>query len=137
MSIRIVLADDHAIFREGLRSLIEKETDMSVVGEAGNGIEAVQRAEELIPDIVIMDIAMPEMDGMAFFKAVRSRQDWIAIPFIFLTARGDREEGHPRRVGGGADDHVAGLDAVEEAVGRAVRRSGVPRKELFITTLMA
>jgi two-component system, NarL family, response regulator NreC len=64
MKIRIILADDHKIVRDGLRSLIEKQDDMEVVAEAVNGREAVRIAQELAPDVVIMDIAMPELNGI-------------------------------------------------------------------------
>ena len=64
MSIRILLADDHQLFREGVRSLLEKEADMEVVAEADNGRLAVQQAGELKPDIVVMDISMPDLNGM-------------------------------------------------------------------------
>jgi DNA-binding NarL/FixJ family response regulator len=64
MSIRILLADDHAIVRQGLHSLLEKETDIEVVGEAENGREAMQLVRELQPDIVIMDITMPNLNGI-------------------------------------------------------------------------
>lgn len=64
MSIRIILADDHRIMREGLRSLLEKQPDIEVVAEAENGRTAVQLVRELSPDVVIMDIAMPDLNGI-------------------------------------------------------------------------
>ena len=62
--IRILLADDHTIVRDGLRALLEKQPDMTVAGEAADGREAVQIAEEHTPDVVVMDIAMPNMNGI-------------------------------------------------------------------------
>ncbi len=62
--IRVLLADDHAVLRAGLRALINAEPDMEVVGEAGDGIEAVERARELKPDVVVMDVAMPRLNGL-------------------------------------------------------------------------
>jgi len=59
---------------------------------AEHGLEALQQMETASPDIIISDISMPEMDGFAFYDAVRSRIDWVTIPFIFLTARGERED---------------------------------------------
>jgi two-component system, NarL family, response regulator NreC len=74
--IRLLVADDHSILRHGLRLILEAEPDMTVVGEAANGIEAVKRARQLKPDIVIMDISMPEQDGIQslqqMIKTVRS-----------------------------------------------------------------
>lgn len=63
--IKILLADDHAMLRAGLRALISAEPDLTVVGEAGNGDEAVRLTEQLHPDVVVMDISMPVKDGLA------------------------------------------------------------------------
>jgi two-component system response regulator NreC len=65
MTTSVMLADDHAMLRAGLKALINAEPDMHVVGEAGNGEEAVRLAEQLRPDVVVMDISMPVMDGLA------------------------------------------------------------------------
>ena len=62
--IRLVLADDHAVLRAGLRALLAAEPDLSVVGEAGNGAEAIALVERKRPDVVVMDLDMPEMDGL-------------------------------------------------------------------------
>lgn len=62
--IRILLADDHAMVRKGFRLILENEPDMEIVGEAANGREAVDNAEKLVPDIVVMDVAMPELNGI-------------------------------------------------------------------------
>jgi len=64
MPIRILVADDHAIVRDGLRALLERQNDMAIAGEASDGRECVRLAEELSPDVVVMDIAMPNMNGM-------------------------------------------------------------------------
>lgn len=64
MSVRILLADDHGIIREGLRSLLEKESDLEVIGEAEDGRKAMGMVSELSPDIVIMDITMPNLNGV-------------------------------------------------------------------------
>ena len=62
--IRILLADDHAVVRQGFRLLLDEQPDMEVVGEAGNGREAVQCAADLKPDVIVMDVAMPELNGI-------------------------------------------------------------------------
>jgi DNA-binding NarL/FixJ family response regulator len=62
--IRILLADDHTVVRDGLRALLERQSDMAVVAEAGDGRECVQMAENHLPDVVLMDVAMPEMNGI-------------------------------------------------------------------------
>ena len=73
MTIRVLLADDHAVVREGLRALLAASAGISVVGEVGNGREALRRAEELRPDVVVMDIAMPELNGIEAAAMIRSR----------------------------------------------------------------
>jgi len=62
--IRILLADDHAVVRQGFRMILAEQPDMEIVGEAGNGREAVELAENLKPDIVVMDVSMPELNGI-------------------------------------------------------------------------
>ena len=64
MSISVVIADDHAIVRDGLKLLLESQPDIVVTGEARNGRDAVMQAKKLRPDIIIMDIAMPELNGI-------------------------------------------------------------------------
>jgi DNA-binding NarL/FixJ family response regulator len=64
MTAKMVLADDHVLFRDGLRVLLEKEADLTVVGEANNGREAVRLVAELQPDIVVMDVSMPDLNGI-------------------------------------------------------------------------
>ena len=64
MSIRIFIVDDHKIVRQGLRSLLAKQTDLEVVGEADTGLTAVQLVQELLPDVIIMDVAMPDLNGI-------------------------------------------------------------------------
>ncbi len=68
--MRIVLVDDHEMFREGLRAMLEQQTDLEVVGEAGNGREAVDLVAKTQPDIVVMDIAMPDLNGIAAARQI-------------------------------------------------------------------
>ncbi|HET9979147.1 MAG TPA: response regulator transcription factor [Ktedonobacterales bacterium] len=70
--IRILLVDDHPIFRAGLRALLESQPDVRVVGEAGNGAEAITRARELQPDIILLDISMPDMDGLEALRRMQA-----------------------------------------------------------------
>jgi DNA-binding NarL/FixJ family response regulator len=71
--IRVLLADDHAVVREGLRGFLQLQPDIEVVGEAADGAEARRLAEELEPDVVIMDLVMPEGGGVAAIEGLRSR----------------------------------------------------------------
>jgi len=80
--LRILLADDHQVVRDGLRLLIESQRDMRVVGEADNGKEALKRARELKPDVIIMDLSMPELNGLQTterLKAERSKARVVAL----------------------------------------------------------
>ena len=71
MPIRVFLADDHAVLRDGMRSLLEEQGDIVVVGDAPNGRLAVQQAQQLAPDVVVMDIAMPELNGIDAARQIR------------------------------------------------------------------
>jgi DNA-binding NarL/FixJ family response regulator len=62
--LRILLADDHAVVRQGFKMILAEQPDMEIVGEAGNGRDAVEQAERLAPDVVVMDVAMPELNGI-------------------------------------------------------------------------
>jgi DNA-binding NarL/FixJ family response regulator len=81
--IRILIADDHPIFRRGLREVIEKAPHLTVVAEAEDGIAALERIKESRPDIAILDIDMPEMDGFAVTRALG--EDQLPVTIIFLT----------------------------------------------------
>jgi len=85
--IRVLLADDHAILRSGLRALLNLEPDMEVVGEASNGREAVDLAQRLRPDVIVMDISMPEMDGLAAARAIREIE--FAGHIVMLTVHAE------------------------------------------------
>ena len=82
--IRIMLVDDHAVVRSGLSAFLSVQTDMELVGEAENGEQAVTRAEILKPDVILMDLMMPEMDGVAATQAIKKRHPGIQI--IALTS---------------------------------------------------
>lgn len=71
--IRVLLVDDHALFREGLRAILRYYDDIEVVGEASSGVEAAAQVGILRPDIVVMDIAMPGMNGMDATRVIRER----------------------------------------------------------------
>jgi len=85
--IRVVLADDHVAVREGLKLLIEGQPDMRVVAEAGDGHGAVEQARMLTPDVVVMDISMPGMNGLVATRTLRAQLPATAI--VILTRHGD------------------------------------------------
>src|SRR5262249_59307314 len=82
--IRVVIVDDHAVVREGLRTYLELEDRLEIVGEASNGREAVDKVRALKPDVVLMDLLMPEMDGIAATKAIKEVAPEVQV--IVLTS---------------------------------------------------
>lgn len=90
MSIRVLVADDQALFREALRTLLEVQPGIEVVGEAGDGDEAVRRSAELHPDVVLMDLRMPVLDGIAATARLRAEQADVRV--LALTTFDDDED---------------------------------------------
>jgi DNA-binding NarL/FixJ family response regulator len=84
MSIRILIVDDHSVVRQGLRMFLALDNDLEVVGEAADGAEALRRARELKPDVVLMDLLMPVMDGITAIAAIRKEMPEIEV--IALTS---------------------------------------------------
>ena len=121
MKIKILLTDDHKIFRDGLRALIDREDNMEVIGEAENGRTAVALARKLKPDIVIMDITMPDMNGIEATRLLLAEMPNTKI--IALSVHSDR-----RYVSGmieaGASGHLlkdCDFEELVRAVGHVVR----------------
>jgi len=117
--IRILIADDHPIVREGLVAIIQRRTDMTVVGEAATGREAVELYHQMKPDIILMDLRMPEMDGVEAIQAIRGKDPNARI--IILTTY-DSDEDIYRGLRSGARAYLlkdAGREALLEAI-RAV-----------------
>jgi DNA-binding NarL/FixJ family response regulator len=85
--VRVLLADDHKIVREGLRLLIDSQPDMKVVGEAANGREALDKAKKLKPDVVVMDLTMPELNGLQATERLRLERPEVKV--VALTAHED------------------------------------------------
>jgi len=88
--IRVLLVDDHVLFRKGLASLIDPLEDMEVVGEAGDGREALERARELMPDLILMDIHMPGWDGLKATQLIKEEMPYVKI--VMLTISDDNED---------------------------------------------
>src|SRR5512136_2471597 len=89
-SIRIVVADDHPLVREGLRTLLSQQGEFEVVGEARDGLEAVEQAKALRPDVVLLDLAMPRLHGLDALKALNETTPDVKV--ILLSAAIEREE---------------------------------------------
>ena len=87
--IKVLIADDHAVVREGTRQILEQESDIDVVAEAENGEEAVSMAGSLKPDVAIIDISMPKMDGIEATRQIKARYPTVAV--LILTAYDDEQ----------------------------------------------
>lgn len=98
--IRILLVDDHAVLRAGLRALLNAETDMEVVGEAANGREAVERAETLRPDVIVMDLSMPGMGGLDATRQINEKG--LQTRVLVLTVHAEQQYLLPVLQAGGA-----------------------------------
>jgi DNA-binding NarL/FixJ family response regulator len=129
--IRVVIVDDHALFRRGLDLILSAEPDIKIVGEAADGIEAVSRAEELHPDVVLMDIRMPRSSGIEAARRIRERLPDSRV--IMLTVS-DADDDLYESVRAGASGYLLKEVAIEE-LADAVR--AVARGQSLISPSMA
>ena len=111
--IKIILADDHRIVREGIRSLLEKSDHLEVIAEAENGREAVQMAKELNPDVILMDIAMPLLNGLE--ATLQIKRDCPDVKVLALTIHED-EEYIRQMLASGAMGYITKYAATDELV---------------------
>ncbi len=111
--IRILLADDHPIVRSGLRSTIESDPGLQVIAEANDGEEALEQIRTNRPDVVVLDIDMPRLDGLGVARELQKAR--IAVPILFLTLHGEEELFH-KAMELGAKGYVLKETAVNEIV---------------------
>jgi DNA-binding NarL/FixJ family response regulator len=115
--IRVLIVDDHAVVREGLRTFLELQDGIDVVGEAGNGTEALEQARRVEPDVVLMDLVMPGLDGVGTMRQLRERSPQIRV--IVLTSFLDDDRLMPAIRAGAAGYLLKDVDPAELA--QAVR----------------
>ncbi len=87
MAIKVIIADDHAIVRAGLRTLITSENDLELIGEATGGLEAIEKVDQLSPDVLVLDISMPDKDGIEVIRKLKEEGKTCAI--LVLTVHED------------------------------------------------
>ena len=104
MTIRVLLVDDHPVVRTGLRALLETEPDITVVGEAGDGLSAISLARALRPDIVVTDLLLPDVDGVAVTHSIRAELPTTQV--LILTSVGEEDASLVRAVRAGAIGYV-------------------------------
>jgi DNA-binding NarL/FixJ family response regulator len=129
--IRVLLADDHAMLREGLRALLSSMGDIEVVAEVANGREAVRRALELAPEVVLMDIGMPDMNGVEATALLLAKLPGVRV--IALSMHGDAEHVQ-RALQAGAAGYLLKESAAAEVVA-AVRAVHAGRRYLSIAVM--
>ncbi len=122
--IRVLLADDHLILREGIRSLLGKVPDIEVVGEAGEGGEAVAKVEQLVPDVVLMDITMPGMSGLEATRQIKQKYPQVKVLILTIHATNQYLS---QMLQAGASGYVVKTTATSELISaiRAVHQGDV------------
>src|SRR4051812_9921809 len=124
MNMRILIADDHELVRRGLRSLLASRTGWNVCGEAKDGLEAVEKAKQLHPDVVLLDITMPELNGLDAARIIR--RDDPAMEIVILSQHDPREMTAPALQAGAREyisksDVASGLLVALEAIERELK----------------
>lgn len=129
MTIRLLLVDDHAVVRSGLRMLLEQEPDLAIVGEAGTSAETLAQVEQLAPNLVLLDIGLPDASGIDTCAAIK--RQWPGVAVVALTIHED-EEYFFRMLQAGANGYVPKRAAPEELL-TAVRTAAAGGVYLYPT----
>ncbi len=130
-TIKLLIVDDHPVVREGIGAMLRREPDFKIVGEASNGLEAVEKARELEPDVILMDLRMPELDGVEAITRIRA--DYPEVKFIILTTYSD-DEYIFKGIAAGARAYLL-KDAPREELFKAIRM--VSKGESLIQPVVA
>lgn len=117
--ISVLLVDDHTLFRSGIRSLLQRHADFSVVGEAADGVEGIKRAQQLHPDVVLLDLNMPGMSGVETLQLIL--QDCPGTAIVMLTVSEDAEDLTTALKAGACGYLIKNIDA--DYLVRAIRRA--------------
>ena len=131
-SLRILLAEDHAVVREGTRQILERDPGLEVVGEAADGAEVVEMARRLVPDVVLLDLGLPRLDGLEVWRRLRARGGEIQPLIVAMTGYG-QDEDRRRSEEAGFDAHMVkpmDLKVLQELLSRpGLARRGQQSKE--------
>jgi len=129
--IRVLIVDDHALYRRGLLTVLEVEDGIEVVGEAADGIEAVDQAEETLPDVIVMDVSMPKRGGIDACRVIRQR---VPSARILMLTSSDDEANLFEAVRAGANGYLL-KDVPPEEVAAGIR--GVHQGQSLLSPMMA
>jgi DNA-binding NarL/FixJ family response regulator len=111
MTVRILVADDHPVVRHGLKNLLGSRPEWEIVGEAADGIEALEKAHKLTPDVVVLDITMPRMDGLEACRRIRKT---VPASEVLIVTQHDSPQMHQTAVSAGAKGYVVKSNAVRD-----------------------
>ena len=131
MAIRVILADDHQLFRQGMRSMLANDAGIEVVGEAASGRSAVELARQLVPDVVVMDISMPDLNGIDATRQIKQQSPGVQV--LALSAHSDRRF-VTHILAAGATGFIL-KDCAFDELCRAV--SAVAKKQVYLTPAVA
>ena len=130
-SYRVVIADDHVMFRQGLKRILQEMDDMEVVGEAGDGLELLALLKKIVPDMVILDISMPKLRGIEAIREIRMVHPEVKV--LMLTMHKDRDF-LQQAIAAGANGYLLKEDA-EQEVFSAIET--IRAKKMYVSPLLA
>lgn len=134
--LSVLIADDHAVVRDGTRQILERDPTITVVGEAADGAQVVRLAEQLAPDVVLLDVALPVMNGIEATRLIRSRPD---APYVLLLSAYDDQDYVVAAIEAGASGYLLKTASAQDVVAaiRAVVRGEVVLHPMLARRLVA